>query len=258
MKRYKNTYHIDVLKSFLEIPLGSADGVFERFLEIPGALHRSDPGDSLKRFLYIRGHRDNKVLLVAHADTYWDQKYGFKPGRTNPISIEDGCIRGGNDEFGLGADDRAGCAILWLLKDLGHSLLVTNGEEHGQKGAHWLMNDEHNKAIADEINRDHQFVIEFDRRNGRDFKCYEVGTEEFRSYVAKKTGYTEPDRESCTDITILCRQIAGVNLSVGYYNEHKHNEFLNIAEWENTLYLVEEWLSEPNLNKFALPPREQV
>ena len=37
---------------------------------------------------------------------------------------------------------------------------------------------DHNKDIADEINHDHQFVIQFDRRNGRDFKCYDVGTDE--------------------------------------------------------------------------------
>ena len=141
--------------------------------------------------------------------------------------------------------------MLWLLKDLGHSLLVTNGEEHGQTGSSWLMDD--NKDIAEEINHDHQFVIQLDRRNGRDFKCYDVGTDEFRSYVAQKTGYTEPDRRSNTDIKILCREIAGVNLSVGYHNEHHENEYLNIAEWENTLNVVKEWLSEPNLERFALP-----
>ncbi len=110
-----------------------------------------------------------------------------------------------------------------------------------------------NKDIADEINRDHQFVIQFDRRNGTDFKCYDVGTDEFRSYVAKKTGYTEPDRRFTTDIVTLCHEIAGVNLSVGYHNEHHENEYLNIVEWEHTLNVVKEWLSEPNLERFALP-----
>jgi hypothetical protein len=35
----------------------------------------------------------------------------------------------------LGADDRAGLAILWLLRDLGHSLMVTDLEEHGRMGS---------------------------------------------------------------------------------------------------------------------------
>jgi len=148
LKGYEKTNHVEVLRSFLEIPLGSADGVFDRFLEIPGAIYR---GEGLERFLYVRGSRSNKVLLVAHADTVWDHDYGFNPGWTHEIAIENGEIRAVNDEFGLGADDRAGCAMLWLLKDLGHSLLVTNGEEQDQKGASWLKSD--NKDIFDEINQ---------------------------------------------------------------------------------------------------------
>ncbi len=248
MKGYDGANPIEVLRSFLEIPLGSADGVFDRFLEIPQAIYC---GQGLERFLYVRGSRSNKVLLVAHADTYWDHEYGHDPGPTHEIRIENGEIRAVNDEFGLGADDRAGCAMLWLLKDLGHSLLVTNGEEKGQSGSSWLM--DHNKDIAHEINRDHQFVIQLDRRNGQDFKCYDVGTDEFRAYVAEKTGYTEPDRRATTDIVTLCSEIAGVNLSIGYHNEHRNLEYLNIAEWEHTVNVVREWLSEPNLKRFTLP-----
>jgi hypothetical protein len=155
MREYENGNHIEVLRSFLEIPLGCADGVFDRFLEIPGAIYR---GEGLKRFLYARGSRSNKVLLVAHADTFWDREYGYNPSPIHKIKIEDGNITAVNEEFGLGADDRAGCAMLWLLKDLGHSLLVTNGEEKGQLGSSWLM--DHNKDIAHEINQDHQFVIQ--------------------------------------------------------------------------------------------------
>ncbi len=66
MKGYNGANHIEVLRRFLETPLGSADGVFDCFLEIPGAIYR---GKGLKRFLYVRGARPNKVLLVAHADT---------------------------------------------------------------------------------------------------------------------------------------------------------------------------------------------
>ncbi len=252
MTRYEKSNHIEILRICLEIPLGSADGVFDRFVEIPGAICR---GEGLERFLYIRGSRSNKVLLVAHADTIWDREYGYDPSPTHKIAIENGTIKAANNELGLGADDRAGCAMLWLLRDFGHSLLITNGEEDGQKGAAWLKG--HNKDIADEINQNHQFVIEFDRRNGGDFKCYNKGTDEFRSYVAEKTGYTEPDRRSTTDIVTLCREIAGVNLSIGYHNEHHENEYLSMVEWEHTLNVVQEWLSEPHLGRFPLPVPEE-
>jgi hypothetical protein len=152
MREYEHGNHLNVLKSFLEIPLGSADGVFDRFLEIPGAIYRVE---GLNRFLYVRGARPKKALLVAHADTVWDSECGYDPGPVHKIMIQDGNITAVNDEFGLGADDRAGCAMLWLLKDLGHSLLVTNGEEKGQLGSSWLMSN--NEDIAHEINHDHQF-----------------------------------------------------------------------------------------------------
>ena len=87
MREYKKGNHIEVLRSFLEIPLGSADSVFNRFMEIPGAIYR---GEGLERFLYVRGARPNRVLLVAHADTVWDREYGYDPGPTNEISIENG------------------------------------------------------------------------------------------------------------------------------------------------------------------------
>ena len=90
--------------------------------------------------------------------------------------------------------------------------------------------------------------MEFDRRNG---------TDEFRSYVAEKTGYTEPDQLFSTDIVTLCHEIAGVNLSVGYHNEHHENEYLSIVEWEHTLEVVKQWLSEPNLDRFPLVTREE-
>ena len=237
------------LTEFLKMPLGSTDKVFERFSKISGASLR---GDGLQSFLYIKGHRKNKVLLVAHADTCWDEYYNKPKGIEHDLIVSEGIIRSSNPDYGLGADDRAGCAILWLLKDSGHSLLITNGEERGRKGSNWLMNSPENNDIAEEINSGHQFAIQFDRRNGSDFKCYGVGTEEFRKYVKEKTGYSEPDRSSRTDIVILCRKIAGVNLSIGYYDEHKAGEYLKIEEWENTLELCRKWLSEKDLPRFNL------
>ena len=46
------------------------------------------------------------------------------------------------------------------------------------------------------------------------------------------------------------KKICGVNLSVGYYNEHTENEYLSIPEWLETLEITEKWLSEDKLSKF--------
>jgi hypothetical protein len=237
-----NQDNFEVLESFLQIPLENADGVFEKFMVIPGHIFR---GEGQHRFLYVRGARSNKVVLVAHGDTFWDSRGVFEASPSRETCFEDGKFLSMSAEHGIGADDRAGCAILWLLRHMGHSLLITDGEEQGQVGAKWLMAD--NPDIAEEINSDHQFMVQFDRRQSRDFKCYGVGTDEFRSYVSDMTGYFEPNRTSYTDIVTLCRRIAGVNLSIGYYNEHTDHEILVYKEWEHTLNLAARWLSADGL-----------
>ena len=237
--------YFDTLEGFLKIPLESADGVFERFMEIPGHIFR---GDGQQRFLYVRGWRENKVCMVAHGDTVWDLNSGYEAFAQREIGFDGDRFFSMTPGCGLGADDRAGCAILWILRDLGHSLLITDGEESHRQGSTWLMN--YNDDIADEINGEHQFLVQFDRKNANDFKCYHVGSDDFRSYVQIATGYTEPDKKSYTDIVTLCQRIAGVNLSIGYYDEHSAKESLVYDEWEKTLKVARKWLVEEDLPLF--------
>lgn len=232
------------LEKFLKMPITDTKEVFDEFLQIKGSTKR---GNGLASFVYIPGERNDRVLLVAHADTVWDYNY-----RRNDIPeiidivLENGVYK--NKFGGFGADDRAGCAILWLLKDLGHSVLITSGEEYGQIGAKFLI--EENPDIADEINYEHNFIIQFDRSGRCDYKCYDVGTDEFRNYVEQNTGYKEPDRLRTTDIRVLCRDICGVNLSVGYYKEHTHEAYLVFEEWLRTLNIARRWLEKNDLPKF--------
>ena len=218
------------------------DGVLDRFAAL--SARAVDRGTGDERFVYIPGARTDRVLLAAHADTRFDHLPAFPP----PLQVADGIVRSADPAMGCGADDRAGCAILWALRDLGHSLLVTSCEEYGQKASHWLM--EHNPDLAAEINDAHGFAVAFDRRNAADFKCYDVGTDAFRAYVAAMTGYTEPDRGSVTDIRVLCRDIPGANLSVGYHNEHTPAEYLDLAAWRHTLAVAREWLAPSGLPRF--------
>ena len=235
----------DILRVFLNLPLGKSDEVFDKFARIPGAVRR---GSGLEQFLFIEGDRPNRVMLVAHADTYWDEHYGGNGNKPQELIQQNGIVL--NKNGGLGADNRAGCAIIWLLREMGHSILITNGEERGRTGSRWLMNENHD--IADTINLGHQFVVQLDRRNAKDFKCYSVGTDKFRTYISQATGYSEPDRSSCTDIVTLCRDICGVNLSIGYHNEHGEDEHLVVSEWQNTLNICRKWLSESELPHFGL------
>ena len=246
----RTTRDQDVLFEFLRMPVTGTEEVFERFLALPGAVLR---GSQRERFLYVPGWREDRVVLVAHADTAWDgQDANLEPKHGEPFDVEDGIITSSRNGAGLGADDRAGCAVLWLLKDLGHSLLVTDGEESLCRGASFLATAMENADVAGEINGGHGFAVKFDRCNGGDFKCYDVGTPEFRAYIEGVTGYREPDRYSFTDIVFLCRQIPGANLSVGYRQEHTEAENIDLEEWQHTLDMSREWLSRPGLPSFKL------
>lgn len=245
--------NIKVLQEFLSYPIFNSDAVFNRFRwlekhENRNVVFRENLKIQKERFLYIEGNRSDKVVLVAHADTVWDESYIYRELHQT-ITMDGDVIRGTNPECGIGADDRAGCAILWLLRNSGHSILITDGEEHGRIGSFWLMNN--HTDIADRLNN-HRFLIQFDRRNARDFKCYNVGTDEFRTFIQKETGYTEPDRNSSTDIVTLCRDICGVNVSVGYYNEHTTEENINIKEWMYTFTTLSALLKLTPLHQFPL------
>lgn len=262
---YENNEDVKVLMDFIRKPLESTKEIFDIFRNLPNAIYRESGVVDQQKFCYIEGTRPDKVILVAHADTVWYERvsknsndilgsYGLERNSLkrntthNPI-IVDGVVQSTSD-VGIGADDRSGIAILWLLKDMGHSLLIVDGEERGMIGSSWIMS--HNKDIADKINNEHSFAIQFDRRGSSDFKCYSVGSDEFRGYLQKETLYSEPERFSFTDICTLCTKVTGVNLSVGYYNEHTAREILVIKEWMVTLNMVRHWLSKPDLPRFEI------
>ena len=86
---------------------------------------------------YFEGKRDIKALLIAHTDTVFDTFYGTSP-KSNSVLEESGILRAvdenGNPQL-FRADDRADISMLWLLKDSGHSFLITDGEENGRIGS---------------------------------------------------------------------------------------------------------------------------
>ena len=234
----KNTY-IDILRYFLDLP-HSAAAVLETFSRLPQAVRETSP-DGLG-FVFVPARRPAPVLLVAHADVAGDSEHC-------PTLYEDEHIIS-NQGHVLGADDRAGCAIIWALRDLGHGILITDGEEEGCLGADDIMVN--HTDLRDELQANYQFMVEFDRKNRDEYKCYNVGTAAFRRYIETVTGFHEPDRKSCTDIAVLAKDICGVNLSCGYRNPHTPCEYIVKDDWLNTLRIAQQWLSSNNLPRFEL------
>jgi hypothetical protein len=245
------------LQDVCEWMMMSRDRVLDKFYNIPGAF--SD-GEGQQRFVYVPGTRPDRVLIVAHADTVWNN---LKIG----LETIDGIVRSTNQKteykikyrysdtevtksgYGIGADDRAGCCIAWRLKDLGHSILITSGEEIGCIATKRLMEHE---WWENELNEKHNFAVQFDRRGHQDIVFYDLATDAFAEYVEKSTGYVPADG-STTDIRHICKKICGVNISVGYLDEHNPTERLVLANFENTASVALKWLSQDKLPRFDAP-----
>lgn len=228
-----------LLQEFLSYPLNTTDDLFARFESLPGAI--SGRGEHpLERYVCIPGTRENKIVLVAHADTVWDDAYG-KPAQTT-ILFEDGIFKSGNPNCGIGADDRAGCAMLWALRDSGHTILLVNGEEKGKWGAKYLRKS--NPELFRILNS-HRFMMELDWQGTGTCLFNQVhNSNRFRKYIADVLGFQDAKTSGGCDLEILCKKICGVNLGVGYQNWHRRAEFLSLADWEATLAALTDFLEK--------------
>lgn len=164
---------------------------------------------------YILCEGTEPIMLVAHMDTVF---------KTPPKDIYyDQEQRVMWSPQGLGADDRAGVYIIWKIIQSGrrpHICLTTN-EEVGGIGANVLIK---NLPICP---FECKYIIELDRQGTNDCVFYSCANEEFENFIEKYGFIT--DFGTYSDISDICPkwQIAGVNLSVGYKNEHREIETLN-------------------------------
>lgn len=254
-----NTKEIDSLMSFISLPMSNTTEIFNIFKSLPNAIYRDKGEGTKKRFVYIEGTRKDKVLMVAHADTIFDyQHIGINVDKTHNPIFDGEVIKSGSRSHSIGADDRCGVTMCYLLKDSGHSILIVDGEEPGAKGtligSSWLANE--NKDILEKINKDHCFMVQFDRRNYGEYKTYDIGSEPFDQFIESSLGLYKPDNHYYTDICVLSNNLCGVNVSVGYYNEHTGSEYVDIKEWYDSFKKYEGWLLGTSFMRYETTPRE--
>ena len=188
---------------------------------------------------YIIAIGNIPIALVAHMDTvfkfpvsdlYYDQRKGVL------WSPE-----------GLGADDRAGIfAIIKILQEgLRPSVILTTGEEDGGVGACAIC-DKYPECPIEGL----KYMIQLDRRGTNDCVFYDCYCPEFVDYV-ESFGFCER-WGSFTDISFLMPQwqTVGVNLSVGYEDEHSKQEILNINPLFDTIKKVKKMLTEQEIPDF--------
>ena len=213
------------LNEFLNMPLSSTKEIMNKFLTLPNSkfFQGEQEGQS---FVFVQKD-DALITIVAHADTV------FNSNEKLEILNENGKIFSSNATVGIGADDRAGCAICWLLKDEPVNILITSGEEVGAVGSYYLKTNHPN--ILKTISKS-KCVLQFDRKNGNEFRTYNIKvTEKFKEQIKTHFNFVEAFGGSGTDIVNLCQNVDGANLSIGYYNQHTPNEYLVLSEWQSTL-----------------------
>lgn len=191
------------------------------------------------------------IALVAHLDTVFSEP----PGQLFYDRNKDTILAAGT---GAGFDDRAGVyAIIQILKrvsDLGISLptiILTLGEEEYGIGAQ-EAGEEYRNA---EFNL--KYMIELDRAGKDDCVFYQCTNQKFKDYIVSFGFKEQPG--SYTDITFLMEdlKICGVNLSIGYYNEHTNYECLRPTFLESTICKVINMLQNAkNAEKFEYQFKE--
>lgn len=177
-------------------------------------------------FLYGQG--DIPVMLIAHIDTVLE-----KPPVEIMYNDEQKLLFSYN---GLGGDDRCGIyAILKMLEKHKPYVLFTEDEEKGLIGAY--------KTISSIEKPDVKFLINLDRKGINDCVFYGCVNSEFVKFI-ESFGYYK-QYGSFSDISILSKawDIAGVNLSVGYYNEHRIIEYIALDDLNDSLQKVNNILS---------------
>ena len=232
----------NILLEFLNVPLDCGDQIFDRFSALPNAVVGKGR-ESLQRYVYIPGSRKDRIVLVAHMDTVWDKSYNNSFSGERSVVFKDGLFLSSNPECGIGADDRAGCAMCWMLKDSGHSILIVDGEEHGKHGARYLRKS--NRRLFRELNK-HRYMIELDWRATDTCLFNQVdNTKKFKKHITEEIALVDSKAKGGTDLQVLCRNVCGVNIGVGYYGAHTKNERLVLSEWENTYKKLETFLQKP-------------
>ena len=173
-------------------------------------------------FLYCAG--DAPIMLTAHLDTVHRE-------HVRTVRYSRGCL---SSPQGIGGDDRAGVfAIMHALPDMERlpHLLFCEDEETGCIGSR--------KFTRAGLKPDIRHIVGLDRKGNNDAVFYDCGNDEYKDYILALTGFKEASG-SFTDICELSPSldVASVNLSVGYYDQHTTQERVNLREMVYTSSLL--------------------
>ena len=178
------------------------------------------------------------IMLVSHLDTVHEE-----PVRGICTSADGNILM---SPQGIGGDDRCGCYALVKIYELSTVkpwLLFTCEEEVGGIGAQAFADCFAQKKLPDEL-ATLKCLVEIDRRGADDAVFYDCCNPAFEEYIEEKGFKTA--QGSFSDISVIAPElgIAAVNLSGGYYNAHRLNEYIVRSELEHTIERVIEIVAD--------------
>lgn len=186
-------------------------------------------------------------ILVAHLDNVLS-------GEREPVmDLSASTIFGKKN--GIGFDDKAGIIgiiEIWRRsKDKQFRIIFTSDEEVGGVGA---------LALDKRYYEDAAYIIELDRRGNNDLinvsgttrLCSEEFADMFAAYGFKRATGT------FTDVNIFkenAPKVNMVNLSIGYYNAHTDNEYLNVRDFQYIVDCVADFIET---NRDCIPDETPI
>jgi hypothetical protein len=229
---------LDLLKKIIRMSKKSLYDFLET--ELAQVYKNIDTNGKLRNFLFCEG--EEPVMVVAHLDTIFEDlsnlysayptddlwgTYDFYQTVVEFKEIYHDQVEGVMwSPDGLGADDRVGVFMILSLVRAGlkPSILFTTDEESGSaSGYDFALQYKHKFQ-----NYGIKYVMELDRAGADDCVFYRCDNPDFVKYI-EGYGFVT-DTGSFTDISVICPIIktAGVNLSVGYWNEHSKTEMIDL------------------------------
>lgn len=198
-------------------------------------------------FVYAKGTAP--LLLTAHLDTvHLEIVKDFYEETKNENGIITHVL---SSPQGIGGDDRCGVYIILEIisgiKDPQKlpSILFCEDEEVGGIGSSKFTQSKY----IDEL-KELKFFVELDRRGDSDAVFYDCGNIDFQDWIMDQTKYKD-NWGSFSDISILspATDVASVNLSVGYHNEHTLQETVVLEEMEHTKTVVQNLICKSRSRK---------
>ena len=229
---------LDLLKKIIRMNKKNLFDFLEK--ELAQVYKNIDTNGKLRNFLFCEG--EEPIMVVAHLDTVFEDfsksysayqtddlwgMYDFYQTATEFKEIyHDQVEEVMWSPDGLGADDRVGVFMILSLIRAGvrPSILFTTDEESGSASGYDFALQYKYKFQNYGIN----YLMELDRSGVNDCVFYKCDNPDFTKYIE---GYGfKTDTGSFTDISVICPIIktAGVNLSVGYWNEHSKTEMIDL------------------------------